>query len=146
MRPPPPPGGDWNSTWTVRAFTREGDVYLRDSKTGTVRQLTRTAADESRVQFQTGDRAVAYRRGDDWFIRDLSSGLETQAGELRLEDDPLEKEPADDYLARQQERLLDIVRLRRERREAADKRAAGAASRRSGPARPTVLPRERIRP
>ena len=115
-------GGDWNSTWTVRAFSREGDVYLRDSKTGTVRQLTRSAADESRVQFQTGDRAVAYRRGDDWFIRDLNSGLETQAGELRLEDDPLEKEPADDYLARQQERLLDIVRRRRERREAADKR------------------------
>jgi dipeptidyl aminopeptidase/acylaminoacyl peptidase len=116
-------GAEWNSKWTARVYVREGDVFLRDLRSRRLTQITRTAAVESGAQFQLGDQAVAFRRGDDWFLRDLASGLESQVAELRLSDDPAEKKPADDYLSRQQERLLDIVRLRRERKEAADERA-----------------------
>ncbi len=126
-------GAEWNSKWTARVYVREGDVYLRDLRSRRLTQITRTAAVESGAQFQLGDQAVAFRRGDDWFLRDLVSGLESQVAELRLSEDPAEKKPADDYLSRQQERLLDIVRLRRERKEAMDERAG--TLRRSDPTR-----------
>jgi dipeptidyl aminopeptidase/acylaminoacyl peptidase len=116
------PGGDWNSGFSARVFTREGDVYLRDSKTRSLTQLTRTAAAEESPRFQTGERAVAFKRGDDWFVRDLAGGLERQAAVLRFEDDPEKKDPADDYLSRQQERLLTIVAQRRQRKEAREAR------------------------
>ena len=119
---------EWNSKWTMRVYVREGDVYLRDLRSRRLTQLTRTVAVESQAQFQAGDQAVAYRRGDDWFVRDLTSGLESQVAELKLSEDPAEKKAADDYLSRQQERLLDIVRLRRERKEEADERARALRS------------------
>jgi dipeptidyl aminopeptidase/acylaminoacyl peptidase len=128
---------EWNSRFTSRVFVREGDVFLHDVRAGKTTQLTRTAAAEAQPQFQAGDLAVAYRRGDDWFVRELASGLEAQAADLRLEENPADKKPADDYLARQQERLLDIVRLRRERKEAQDARGlalrAADASRLAAP-------------
>jgi dipeptidyl aminopeptidase/acylaminoacyl peptidase len=125
------PGGDWDSTWTARVFAREGDLYL--SRDGSIRQLTRTAATEEDPLFLVGDREIAFRRGDAWLARDLESGLERQLAEVRLEKDPETKEPADDYLSRQQERLLDIVAQRKARKEEAEERAR--AERRDDPSR-----------
>lgn len=125
------PGGDWNSTWSERVFARGGDLYL--STGGAIRQLTRSVAVEEAPIFLVGDREVAFRRGDDWFARDLSTSLERQVAEIKLEKDPEKKEPADDYLSRQQERMLDIVAQRKKRKDEADARAR--AERRDDPSR-----------
>ncbi|MFG0256953.1 MAG: prolyl oligopeptidase family serine peptidase [Phycisphaerales bacterium JB043] len=116
-------GGDWSSDRTRRVFAREGDLYLRDLSTGTLRQLTRTSARESSPFFLRGEFAIAFTRGDDVLVRDLTSGLEYQPFDVRAQDDPAKKKD-EKYIQEQQDRLFEIVRLReqrqRERREHTD--------------------------
>ncbi|HLE83447.1 MAG TPA: alpha/beta fold hydrolase [Thermoanaerobaculia bacterium] len=108
------PGGDWSRDRTRKVFAREGDVYLRDLATGELRQLTRTAAAESDPFFMAGETRVAFRRGDAFLVRDLASGLESQPAEVLAEKDPAEAEDEEEdeegYLARQEEKLFEIVR------------------------------------
>jgi dipeptidyl aminopeptidase/acylaminoacyl peptidase len=110
--------GEWSADRTKRVYVREGDVYVRDLRTGEVRQLTRTADEETDAEFLTGvgdgDGRVAYHRGGQVYVRDLASGLELQAADLRTEKDPeaeeAEAEADADYLERQQKRLFQVIR------------------------------------
>ncbi|MGH9362060.1 MAG: prolyl oligopeptidase family serine peptidase, partial [Thermoanaerobaculia bacterium] len=100
-----------------KVYLHEGDVFWKDVATGEVRQLTRTAEQELGVQFLVGDRSVAYRRGDGWFVRDLESGLERQAADLRLAKDPETEDEEEGFLEEQQERLFAVIRQREKEKE-----------------------------
>ncbi|MHC4977235.1 MAG: TolB family protein, partial [Planctomycetota bacterium] len=110
------PGGDWSDDRTRHVFTREGDVYLRDLSTETLRQLTRTTDRESGVFFLDDEFGIAFQRGGDVYVRDLTSGLEYQPFDVRAQDDPA-KEDDEKYIEAQQDRLFEIIRLREQRRE-----------------------------
>jgi dipeptidyl aminopeptidase/acylaminoacyl peptidase len=133
-------GGDWSADGGRKVFVREGDVFVRSAETGELRQLTRTAEDEADARFMVGEERVSFRRGDTFFIRDLATGLESQAAVLLLEKDPrVEEEPEDaavEYLDAQQERLFDVLRERKRREEAAAERER--AARRADPTRPPL--------
>ena len=130
-----PPVGDWSRDRSRKVYTREGDVYLRDVRTGEVRQLTRTAANESQAMFLDDEDRIAFRRGDAFYVRDLDSGLEWQPAEVLAEKDPAEVEADEEriegYLARQQEDLFEIVRQREER--ARERRERSEEERRATP-------------
>ncbi|MEO1085159.1 MAG: hypothetical protein AAFY88_13040, partial [Acidobacteriota bacterium] len=99
---------------TAAVFTRHGDVFRRDLKTGELQQLTRTAARESDPFFTTrGD--VAFERGGQFFIRS-ADGLEWQPAAIEEGKDPDDEEPGDDYLSRQQPRLFEVITERQRRR------------------------------
>lgn len=127
--------GEFSQDRQLKVFEREGDLFLKDLATGTLRQLTRTAARETDPFFLAAGRRITFRRGDELLLRELDSGLEAQLAELKLEKDPLEKEREKpyDYLALQQERLIGFVRQGREKREAARDREI--AARRADPTR-----------
>ena len=118
--------GDWSRDRRFKVYARQGDVFWKDVASGDIRQLTRTSASESRPHFLADERRVAFYRGSDAFVRDLDSGLEEQVAEIRLEKDPAEEKEPDDYLSRQQPRLLDWVRERRENEEAERERQLAA--------------------
>ena len=115
------PGGDWSSDRTAKVYSRNGDLFVREIATGRVRQLTRTEAEESEPRFMVGDDRISFRRGDSVFIRELTSGLETQPAVVLFEDDP-GKEEDDDYLRDQQRRLVDYVRQQKEKKDATRER------------------------
>ena len=96
-------------------FVRNGDVFLRDLATGTLVQLTRTAAAESRPLF-AADGGVLWRAGNDWFKWNAGGGT-VQVASLKAEKDPAAP-PRPDALREQQLRTLDTLRTDRERREA----------------------------
>ncbi len=103
-------------------FERNGDLFIR-SIDGDLIQLTRTSGRETAPLFLQGDRKIAFKRGDQFFVRDLDSGLEQQIADLRTEDDPDDTEAPDGFLDQQQTRLFEVVRdqeARKERREARD--------------------------
>jgi dipeptidyl aminopeptidase/acylaminoacyl peptidase len=101
---------------TRMAFSRGGDIFVRDLKTGTLTQVTRTAAEESRPQWGPQGQLV-FRAGNDWFAWRAGSGV-AQASTLKIEDDP-DKQKKDDDLRARQLRLIDTLRSDREKREAA---------------------------
>ncbi len=100
---------------TRMAFVRNGDVFVRDLRSGTLIQLTRTAADESRPQWSR-DGGLVWRDGNDWYRWNGSSV--TQAAMLKAEDDPAKPPKADDLRDRQL-RLFETLKNDRARRDAA---------------------------
>lgn len=107
------PGGVRNLDRTMRLYERAGDIFIKDLRTGAVRQLTRAATRVSSPVFMTTGE-VAYQRDRTWFIRDLDTGLERQAADLRFEKDPAEKKE-EGYLPDQQQRYFDVLRERKRR-------------------------------
>ena len=102
---------------TRTAFVRNGDVFVRDLRSGALTQLTRTIDRESRLQWSR-DGGLVWRVGDAWYRWD--GRAVAQVALLQAEDAP-DKAPKADDLRDRQLRLIDTLREDRERREAARK-------------------------
>ena len=140
-------GGNWDREQRRRVFVKAGDVFVRDlDRDGGLIQITRTVAPESAPFFTVGG-DLAFRRIGVWFVRERRTGLLWQPFDVRTEDEPEQARSEQDaragYLERQQPRLLEIVRLRRQREERSlevfRERQTGDSSR---PALPHYLGRE----
>jgi dipeptidyl aminopeptidase/acylaminoacyl peptidase len=120
----------YDATRTRAAFARNGDIFVRDLRSGALTQLTRTEAQESRPQWSR-DGALVWRAGNDWYRWTAALGV-VQASNLQAADDPAKAPPADDLRDRQL-RLIETLKTDRDRREAA--RAQELAWRRADPTR-----------
>jgi dipeptidyl aminopeptidase/acylaminoacyl peptidase len=106
-------------------FVRNGDVFLRDLATGSLRQLTRTPAGESDARFAADQRAVHFRSGNDWYRWSPSEGVAVVVAMPRAEKDPAaEPEPAPlrDQALRLSQALRKAEEQSRQAREAEDAR------------------------
>ncbi|MFD0738750.1 prolyl oligopeptidase family serine peptidase [Lysobacter koreensis] len=101
---------------TRMAFVRNGDVFVRDLRSGALTQVTRSEAAEARPQWGSSGNLV-FRVGNDWFQWHAGSGV-GQAAIVKAEKDPAAKPKPDDLRERQ---LATIRTLKddRARREAA---------------------------
>ena len=108
------PDGRW------KVYARQGDIYVKNLRSGRIRQLTRTAEVESKPLFTSDSAGVIFHREQMVLVRDLESGLEVQAADLRMEDDPDAEDEDFDYLKEQQKRLFEIIRLNEYREERAE--------------------------
>ncbi len=106
----------FDATRTRMAFARNGDIFVRDLRTGTLTQLTRSEAQESRPQWHR-DGGLVWRAGNDWFRWTAASGV-VQAANVQAVDDPA-KPPAADDLRDRQFRMIDTLKQDRDRRDAA---------------------------
>ncbi len=116
---------------TRMAFVRNGDVFVRDLRSGALTQLTRSEATEAAPRWGSNG-ALVWRSGQDWFRWTAQDGTPTQAAMPKAEDDP-SAAPKADLLREDQLRLVDTLRGERARREAA--RAQEAEWRRADPTR-----------
>ncbi|NKB34043.1 MAG: prolyl oligopeptidase family serine peptidase [Pseudomonadales bacterium] len=99
----------------LKAYAREGDIYVKNLRNGEITQLTRTAATESSPVFAAGNDKVIFNREEVILVRDLETGLESRAADLRFENPPEDEDG--NYLDDQQLRLFDIIQLQEEREE-----------------------------
>ena len=111
------------------AFVRNGDVFVRDLRSGALAQLTRGSDAAARLQWGS-DGALVWRTGDRWWRWD--GRAIAQAATLLAADAP-GKAPAADDLRDRQLRLIDTLRNDRALRDAA--RAQGDAWRKADPTR-----------
>jgi dipeptidyl aminopeptidase/acylaminoacyl peptidase len=129
------PANDWSRDHKKKVWARAGDVFFKDLTTGTVRQITRTAEEESDPFFLADDKRVGFYQEKKVFVYDLASGLLSQPADLRLEKDPAEEdEPS--VLAAQQTRLFDVIRQEQEKKKR--EREEGRANQQADPTRPPV--------
>ena len=98
------------------AFVRNGDVFVRDLRSGALTQVSRSDAAESRPQWSTQGNLV-FRAGNDWYQWRAGQGV-SQAALVKAEKDPAAPPKADDL----RERQLAMIRTLKDdlaRREAA---------------------------
>ena len=115
---------------TRMAFARNGDIFVRDLRSGALTQVTRTEASESRPQWSV-DGNLVFRAGNDWFQWRAGQGL-SQAAVVKAEADPA-KPPKEDALRDRQFELIETLRTERDRRDAV--REQNEAWRKSDPTR-----------
>ncbi|MFC6840586.1 S9 family peptidase [Xanthomonas theicola] len=97
-------------------LVRNGDVFLRDLRSGALTQLTRSNEAASRPQFST-DGGALWRVGNDWY-RWSAAGGTLQAAVLKAERDP-DAAPKPDALREQQLRTLETLARDRAQRDLA---------------------------
>lgn len=114
--------GAWSADGRRLVVEDGGDVFLWEEGFGW-RQITRTRAVEREPVFMGDGDRIAYTRDGSWFVRDLATGLEAQAADIRFAEDPEEKEEKErDDLEQNQHDLFRFVREAEERRRAAELR------------------------
>ena len=123
----------FDATRTRMAFARNGDIFIRDLRSGALTQVTRTEAQESRPQWST-EGVLSWRAGNDWFRWSPAVGT-VQAANVVAAKDP-NAAPAADDLRDRQLRLIETLRTDRERREAA--RLQELEWRKADPTRPPL--------
>jgi len=113
------------------AFVRNGDVFVRDLRSGALTQLTRGNERASNVAF-ANDGGVLWNVGNDWYHGDAGSGATALVAQLKAEKNPADA-PKADVLRDQQLHALETLRRDRAQREAL--REQGERWRQSDPTR-----------
>ncbi len=131
------PGGSWSRDHKLKAFVRDGDLFVQEGGRSAPRQLTRTFESESAPLVLVSERRVAFRRADAFHAIDLATGLDSTLAELRLAKDPDADPDGSDFLVAHELRLFDVLAARRARKE--ELRSEDRAARTADPTR-TPLP------
>ena len=97
------------------AFVRNGDVFVRDLRRGSLNQLTRSNDQESQPRF-AADGGLIWRVGNQWYRWTSATGL-GQAAQVLAEKDPAAK-PKPDALRAQQLRTLETLARDKANRDA----------------------------
>jgi dipeptidyl aminopeptidase/acylaminoacyl peptidase len=106
--------GERNLQRTRKVYALDGDIFVKDLKSGAVRQITRTDGAEREPHFLADGHRIWFRgTEEEVYVYDLDSGLLSQPAALKLAKDPADKgEPT--FLAEQQTRLFDVIREKQE--------------------------------
>ncbi|NQY65484.1 MAG: S9 family peptidase [Alteromonadaceae bacterium] len=99
-----------NQAGTHEVYSFEGNVFVKDLKTGTVLQLTYTTAYEDSTMF-LNDGNVAYRIGDIFYAHNLQTNQIIELANLHMYDAPGGVPPLEGYLAQEQHELIDYIAL-----------------------------------
>ncbi|WP_143305335.1 S9 family peptidase [Chitinophaga vietnamensis] len=118
--------GQYNTDHSLLTYAYRNDIYLLDVKTGKETRITNTTAAESSPVFSFGGKQVVFHQGNDLFAWNRADGSITQLTNFEAgSKPPAEKEEKDKgndqekYLKAQQLELLQIVRDRKAKADAA---------------------------
>jgi dipeptidyl aminopeptidase/acylaminoacyl peptidase len=115
---------------TRMTFVRNGDIFVRDLRSGALTQVTRSNDDDALPQWSS-DGGLVWRVGNDWYRWTARDGVH-QAAVIKAEKDPAAK-PKPDDLRERQLRLIETLRQDKARNDAA--RAQDNAWRAADPTR-----------
>ena len=138
----PPAAGELSKDRRLTVFTEEGDVFLYDHEKAERRQLTRTVEAESNAHFTRDQRSVYFTRASNLYVMSLDGGSLEQLTDIRVPTSggeapqartgagpqvsvgaaPARASESQEYLRREERRLLDVVRERAEQREEQERR------------------------
>lgn len=121
---PTPPASAYNRAYTQRLFDRQGDLFLLDVTSGSVRQLTNTVENEADPTFSGDEQRVVFRRsGSNLFSIHLKTGELTQLTDFRTGTKKADPKLSDEekFLKQDQLRLSSVLNERKEKKDEADR-------------------------
>jgi dipeptidyl aminopeptidase/acylaminoacyl peptidase len=98
-------------------FVRNGDVFERDLRSGSLVQVTRSADEEEDPQYSSDGRGVLFRVGTDWFAWNAADRLVSPVALPRAEKDPASA-PGKDAQRDLQLRLIATLQRQKDERDA----------------------------
>ena len=79
----PPAFGDESLDKKRTVYTRDGDLFLYDSKSGQTRQITKTREDETNPHFTHDGRRIAFTRANNLYVMAIDTGLLEELTDIR---------------------------------------------------------------
>lgn len=116
-------GHQYDAGFNRKLYSRSGDLYLFDRRTGENNRLTQTRDSEQSPRFAPDGSAVIFTREDNLFRFELSGGALSQLTDIRAGRERTESKPDDQdaFLERQQIELFEVVREDKEESDLRDK-------------------------
>ena len=111
----------YNREHTRAILIRNGDLFERDLKTGSLTQITRGTTGLGAPQYSSDGRAVQFRAGHEWLSWSRADHLVSPLAAPRATKDPAAN-PDDDALRDQQLRLITTLKRQKGERDAARER------------------------
>jgi dipeptidyl aminopeptidase/acylaminoacyl peptidase len=110
----------YDAEFRRKVFVSDGDLYLHDLRRDETTRLTETLERESSPRFSLDDASIYFSRERNFFRIDLETGSVAQLTDFRSGEAPREREKddQDEFLEEQQLALFDVIRKRKEEREA----------------------------
>jgi dipeptidyl aminopeptidase/acylaminoacyl peptidase len=113
--------GTYNRNRTKMVYSKDGDLFILDLKSGSTRQITSTLAMENNPVFSKNEDKVIYAGGNNLFSWDIASGSIAQLTDLRQGNERREETP----FASPRERVLHnnemyLIRVLAERKRTRD--------------------------
>ena len=109
----------YNKAKNGYAYTKEGDVFYVEVKTGRERRITQTTDTESSPQFIANDTKLVYNRSQNLYAWDIATGLTTQLTNFQRGTASREavQNAQEKWLQQDAIALSEVVRERKERRD-----------------------------
>jgi len=102
-----------NGRYSVVEFN--GDLFINDLTTGTIRRLTQTVESEHSPQFSANDRKIFFVRSNNIYSIDLSSGFLRQVTDIRQGPVPADSSRAQGQRGRLEQQQRDLFESVRDR-------------------------------
>jgi dipeptidyl aminopeptidase/acylaminoacyl peptidase len=119
----PAKDGSLNKSKTQRLYEKDGDIYLISQSDFKIRQLTKTVERESNPAFSGDEQQVVFTRGVNLFSISLSDGLLSQLTDFKTgaKKADAKLEAQEKYLKDDQLALFEVLKERKEKKDAAKK-------------------------
>ncbi|GAB3955036.1 prolyl oligopeptidase family serine peptidase [Spirosoma harenae] len=116
---PTAPVAAYNKAYTKRLYDKQGDLFLLDVKSGTIRQLTNTVEIESDPNFSGDEQRVVFRRSNNLFSIDLKTGELEQLTDFRPGAKRPDPKPTDEekFLKQDALRLSTVLQERKDKKD-----------------------------
>lgn len=119
---------EYNKARTAYIYSKDGDVFYKEIKTGKTRCITETIESETNPQFSFQDSKIIFTRNQNLFAWDINSGETQQLTNLKSgaagSSNPSSKSSdvnnQEAWLKRDQLRYVEVVRSRKEKKDKAD--------------------------
>ncbi|MBL4940819.1 MAG: S9 family peptidase [Colwellia sp.] len=99
-----------NSANNREIYSFNGNVFVKDLSSKSVKQMTHTSAHESNAMFLTNGN-IAYRVGDVFYSHNLMTGQIVELANLQMAEKPKGVEEPSGYLAKEQHKLISYIAL-----------------------------------
>ncbi|MCI0707350.1 MAG: S9 family peptidase [Ignavibacteriae bacterium] len=116
----PSRSGTYTKDWSKKVYTRDSDIFVYDIRRKQETQLTHTIVSESNPDFTFDEKKITFVRDGNLFLRNLQTGSEIQLTNLQRGSASREGSKTDlqKFLEQQQMELFDVLRKRKNDREA----------------------------
>ena len=116
----------YNGAHTAFTYSKEGDIFWADSKSGQEKRITNTVDKESDPAFSFHDTKIVYTRNSNLFAWDIATGLTRQLTNFQRTSEPSKEEKKESLNAQEkwlhddQLRQFDILKTRKAKKDLAD--------------------------
>ncbi|MEJ2004641.1 MAG: hypothetical protein P8X57_06695 [Cyclobacteriaceae bacterium] len=119
------PEGEWDSEHNKMVYSKNGDLFIYDSKSDEHTQITNTIDYESGPEFSADNKQIVFRNGNNLFTWNIENGSVIQLTDIQNRKEPRDSKNSaqEEFLMNEEEELFQTVSQNKARKELREERS-----------------------